>query len=127
MVGNENILSSSLASNNISIDANSPLINQISVSNGIYSIGDIVEVKIAVDGSNYTFDATTEVNGIPYSSVYLTSSLTGPNEYTLYYTVRSTDSEVEYKVVIFREYPLLCHHYSYFHYFYLLRRGHTLT
>ncbi|MCK5822342.1 MAG: T9SS type A sorting domain-containing protein [Bacteroidales bacterium] len=95
LAGNESNLFNSLTANSVSIDANSPQINSISLTNGIYSVDDVVEIVVTADENNYGFDLLTEVNGIPYFSSKITSLATGSGEYTLYYTVSSSDDEVD--------------------------------
>lgn len=86
-----------LPANTISIDAHPPQISKIEVSNRVYSIGDTVKIVISTDtdAADYSFDASTEVNGVPYYSTALWDDKTGAGEYTLYYKVKSSDSEVE--------------------------------
>ncbi|MCK4919410.1 MAG: hypothetical protein KAS71_00100, partial [Bacteroidales bacterium] len=93
--GNESYTYTTLPDNSVSVDANTPLIDLISVTDSIYSHNDVVEIIVRTDGDDYSFDVETEVNGIPFSSPFLTGSHTGSGEYTLFYTVNPSDVEVE--------------------------------
>ncbi len=93
--GNESDLFNTVNTNYITIDANSPMISFITVRDSVYTIGDVIQVTIQTDGSNYSFNSETFVNGIPFTSTYLTGSYIGSNQYRLSYTVRATDPEIE--------------------------------
>lgn len=93
--GNESDLFNTVSNNTLSIDANSPQISFITVRDSVYTIGDVIQVTIQTDGSNYNFDSETFVNGIPFTSTYLTGTYIGSNQYRLSYTVRATDPEIE--------------------------------
>ncbi|MCF8380516.1 MAG: T9SS type A sorting domain-containing protein [Bacteroidales bacterium] len=86
-----------LPANSISIDANRPVISKIQVANGVYTLGDTIEIVVTTDADAgvYNFDVSTEVNGVPYYSTALWGLNTGAGQYTLYYKVKSSDSEVD--------------------------------
>lgn len=83
-----------LESNDISIDANSPVISMISVPDGNYTVDDVVEITVTADGADYDFVSGTAVNGVPLSPPDLTGSYSSLNQYKLYYTVSEGDNEV---------------------------------
>ena len=95
IAGNTSTTFTTLGANNVSVDAHSPVVNQVSVSNTIYSIGDVVEIDVQADGPGYSFYSETTVNQIPYTSSYITGTNISGNLYRLYYTVRATDQEVD--------------------------------
>lgn len=92
--GNTSLIQTSLISNTTSIDANSPKVTSISVDNGTYNIGDVIEVTIIADGTGYSSTNETYVNGVPLSSSALTFSNVSGNQYRLLYTIRTVDPEV---------------------------------
>jgi hypothetical protein len=92
--GNLSLVKTSFTSNTTTIDANSPKVTSISVDDGVYNIGDVIEVDIVADGSNYSATNETTINGVPLSSSAVTFSNVSGNQYRLLYTIRSVDPEV---------------------------------
>ncbi|MBE0654535.1 MAG: hypothetical protein IH594_12095, partial [Bacteroidales bacterium] len=106
--GNLSLIKTSLTSNTMSIDANSPKVTRITVPNGVFNIGDVIEVLIQADGSNYTATNDTYVNGISLSSSSVTFGYVSGNQYRLLYTVNKVDPEVlpgEINIVVYLRDP----------------------
>ena len=79
---------------NLSIDAHSPVITQMTVPSGDIGPGGVVNVTIQADGSGYTAATSTTINGILLSSSRVTFSAQSGGVYTLSYTVAVGDNEV---------------------------------
>ena len=92
--GNLSQIETTLYSNSLSIDANSPVVTSISVDDGVYNIGDEIVVDIKADGNNYAATNDTYINGVPLSFSNVRFSNVSGNNYRLYYEVRSVDPEV---------------------------------
>ncbi len=76
------------------IDGHPPVVTSVSVSNLVYSVGDVVTVDVIADGANYTSLGTSTVNGIPESGPYVNFTNLGANTYRFLYTVQAGDPEV---------------------------------
>ncbi|MGC9344402.1 MAG: hypothetical protein ACP5E3_16985, partial [Bacteroidales bacterium] len=80
-VGNLSEVKTTLTSNTTTIDANSPKVTTITVDDEVYNIGDVIQVDIIADGSNYSATNETTINGVPLSSSAVTFSNVSGNQY----------------------------------------------
>ena len=80
--------------NNDLLDANLPVIFEMTVASGIMKVGDVVSLNIRTDGLRYSLLPTSSVNGISVSESNMEfRELTGGN-YLLTYMVREGDRDV---------------------------------
>ncbi len=91
--GNRSANFVTIAQNNISIDANPPVISKITVPDSIYTVGEEIQCRVFSDGSDYTATTETSINGVPLSSPNVTFRHTTGNEYSLVYQVNQNDRE----------------------------------
>ena len=92
--GNKNAPFTTIKSNTVAIDANSPKISSMVIEPGNKSVGDTVNVTINADGNNYTINNATTINNIPVSSPRVVFKSLGNNQYLLSYLVASGDNSV---------------------------------
>lgn len=92
--GNKSLPFTNIASNTVSIDANSPEVISMTVSPGNKGIGDLVEVTINTDGNNYIINSASSINGVPISSPRVNFSHQSGNTYLLTYLVAEVDNSV---------------------------------
>ena len=74
----------------LTVQAAPPVISSVTIPAGNYKIGDIITVTIASDGTGYTVDAGTTVNGVDVTGTF---AFVGGNSYTLSYTVGSGNTD----------------------------------
>lgn len=94
--GNKNVAYTTIDNiNNLTIDANSPVVSRMTVPAGEFGIGDVVQVTITADGTGYTAGSGTVINEIPLSSPRVSFMEMGEGTYILSYTVAAGDNGVE--------------------------------
>ncbi len=81
-------------SGNLSIDANSPVVQQMTVPGGDIGPGGVVNVTVHADGTGYTATSATTINGISLSSSRVSFTEVSGGVYTLSYTVAAGDNAV---------------------------------
>ncbi len=81
--------------NNDLLDANLPVIYEMTVASGGMKVGDVVSLNIRADGLGYSLLPTSSMNGISVSEPNMEfRELTGAN-YLLTYTIREGDRDVD--------------------------------
>lgn len=78
------------ALSNVNLYAAAPVVSTVTVPAGNYKIGSVITFTIVTDGTGYTVDAGTTINGIDVTSTFATA---GGNNYTLTYTVGSGNTD----------------------------------
>ena len=84
----------SITQNNDPIDAKAPVINLVSVLSGNKKVGDQVVLFISADGTGYSINPASELNGIPVTESNMSFQEVGSGSYTLSYTVQEGDNDV---------------------------------
>ncbi len=84
----------SITQNNDPIDAKAPVINLVSVLSGNKKVGDQVVLFISADGTGYSINPASELNGIPVTASNMSFQEVGSGNYTLSYTVQEGDNDV---------------------------------
>jgi hypothetical protein len=84
----------SISQTNDPLDAVRPVISSMQVQGGTRKIGDQVILDITSDGTGYTADPRTTINGIPVTAGNVTLVSSGGNNYQLRYTVQQGDTDV---------------------------------
>ena len=92
--GNKSLPYTNIATNTVSIDANSPEVLSMTVNPGNKGIGDLVEVTINTDGNNYMINSASSINGVPISSPRVNFTHQSGNTYLLTYLVDEVDNSV---------------------------------
>ncbi|MCP4309875.1 MAG: T9SS type A sorting domain-containing protein [Bacteroidetes bacterium] len=76
------------------LDADLPLITSMQTAGGIKKIGDVLTLDISADGTDYSLDALSSINGIFVSESNITFSESGGGNYILTYTIQEGDTDV---------------------------------
>ena len=79
---------------NVTIDANPPVVTRMEVSDRAYGVGQTVQVAITADGPGYAAGEGTRINGIPLSSPRVSFSERSGGLYELSYVVNESDGNV---------------------------------
>jgi uncharacterized repeat protein (TIGR02543 family) len=79
---------------NLTIDAHPPVVTRLEVTSRAYGVGQTIRMAIAADGTGYSAQAGTQINGIPLSSPRVTFIERGGGLYELSYTIGENDSNV---------------------------------
>ena len=74
----------------VSLNAAAPIVTTVTVPFGNYKIGSVITFTIVADGTGYTVDAGTTINGVDVTSTFASA---GGNNYTLTYTVASGNTD----------------------------------
>jgi hypothetical protein len=95
IAGNSSSSYTSLSSNDLSIDASSPVITRtyISSTDTILQAGETLEIRVEADQSGYSAHADTRINDVPLGPNISFSDL-GNGLYRFLYTVSETDGTV---------------------------------
>ncbi len=80
--------------NNLEIDAQSPVVTRLEVSQEEVGVGGTVQLVISADGEGYTGASGTVINGVPISSSRVSLVEQTPGLYVLNYMVGKDDNEV---------------------------------
>ncbi len=86
--------SKSISQGSDPIDAKAPVINLIHVQSGNKKIGDQVVLIINADGTGYSLNPTSTVNGISVTETNMSYEEVGGGSYAINYTVRAGDTDV---------------------------------
>ena len=83
-----------ISQNNDLLDAELPVVSIADVVEGFYKIGDQVVINILTDGSSYTINPATTVNGISVTEPNMRFIEMGSGYYQLIYTVLEGDADI---------------------------------
>ena len=86
--------SSSIIQNNDLLDAQLPVISQMTVVSGTWKIGDIVILNISSDGPGYSILPSSLINGIAVSEPHVAFTELSGGNYRLSYAVQEGDADV---------------------------------
>ncbi len=84
-----------ISQSNDPIDASRPRVLSMSVDEGMYKIGDVVILYLEADGTGYSVDERTTMNGISMDSPRVSFTESGDGRYALSYVVEEGDPEVD--------------------------------
>ncbi|RLA16855.1 MAG: hypothetical protein DRQ62_15625, partial [Gammaproteobacteria bacterium] len=77
------------------LDGSVPVVSTMSVEPGIKKIGDLVELNISADGSDYSILPSSTINGIAVTESNIFFDVMGGGSYRLRYFVEQGDSDVQ--------------------------------
>jgi len=95
--GNTNVPFTTISSNDVSIDANPPIVDSAKVTSAdmVLTIGEILDITIYADGTGYAIEeGSTTINGVDASEDNITSGELGGGEYWINYEIEDGDNEV---------------------------------
>jgi hypothetical protein len=78
----------------LSIDTHPPVVTRLEVPSMEVGVGGMVTMQVGADGTGYTADTGSVINGVPLSSDRVSFTELGNNQYELSYTVTGEDAAV---------------------------------
>ncbi len=97
VAGNKNVPYTTISANDVSIDANAPVVDSIKITSPDteLTIGETLDITIYADGINYPLDkGSTLINGVEASHNNIFFEELSGGEYRIYYTIQEGDNEV---------------------------------